>query len=93
MMRGWKTGDAKQNLSEVLRRCRQEPQEIFNRDRLVAAVISPETYEEFERWRKASQGRTLGQAFDEIREICARYDYEFEIDERRDRDSWIEEDS
>ncbi len=92
-MKTWKSGDAKQHLSEVLRRCSQEPQKIYNRDRLVAAVISPETYEEFERWREARQGRTLGLAFDEIREICTRYDYELEIEERRDRDSGIDEDS
>ena len=92
-MKTWKTGDAKQHLSEVLRRCSQEPQEIYNRDRLVAAVISPETYEELQRWRETRQARTLGQAFDEIREICARYDYELEIEERRDRASWIDEDS
>jgi prevent-host-death family protein len=89
----WKTGNAKQNLSEVLRRSRREPQEIYNRDRLVAAVISAEAYEEFLKWRESRRGRTLGQAFGEIREICSRYEYELEVPARLDRASGMAEDS
>ena len=87
------TGEAKQQFSEVLRRSRTEPQQIFRRDRLVAAVVSAETYEEFERWREARRRRTLGDAFDEVRELCARYDYELDTGERRDRATWIDESS
>ena len=93
MMSRWMTGEAKQRFSEVLRRSRTEPQQIFRRDRLVAAVISAETYEEFERWREARRWRTLGDVFDEVRELCARYDYELDTGERRDRSTWIDESS
>lgn len=87
------TGEAKQQFSEVLRRSRIEPQQIFRRDRLVAAVVSAETYEEFERWREGRRRRTLGDAFDEVRELCARYDYELDTGERRDRATWVDESS
>ena len=81
----WLTGDAKRQFSEVLRRSETEPQEIYRRDRLVAAVLSAEDFERFLRWQSSRQGRTLG---DEIRDLCARYDYELDTGERRDRDSW-----
>jgi prevent-host-death family protein len=85
-MARWLTGDAKQRFSEVVRRSETEPQRIYRRDRLVAAVVSAEAFEEFERFREAQGRRTLGDAADEIAELCARYDYQLEPGERRDRD-------
>ena len=35
--------------------------------------------------------RTLGEAFDEVRELCARYDYELDTGERLDRKAWGDE--
>jgi prevent-host-death family protein len=89
-MSDWRTGEAKQRFSEVLREAVSEPQRIYNRDRLVAALVSAEEYEEFERWRRDRRRRTLGQAFDEVRELAARYGYELEIPERRDRETWAD---
>jgi hypothetical protein len=84
----WMTGEAKQQFSELLRRSADEPQLIFRRDRLIAAVISPADFAELERLRHARESQTLGQRFDEIREICARYDYELDTGERSDRETW-----
>ena len=92
-MSGWLTGEAKQRFSEVLRQSESEPQLIFRRDRLVAAVISAEAFEEFKRWRESTERRSLAAAFDEVRELCARYDYELDTGERRDRDPWLDESS
>ena len=83
----WYTGEAKQQFSEVLRQSETEPQRIYRRDRLVAAVISAEAFEEFEQWREAQGRRTLGDAAEEIRELCARYGYQLDPGERRDRDA------
>lgn len=91
MMSRWLTGEAKQQFSEVLRQSEDEPQKIFRRNRLVAAVISARTFEEFERWRESRERRTLGEAFDEVRELCARYDYELDTGERIDRKAWGDE--
>jgi len=90
-MNRWKTGEAKQQFSKVLRQSESAPQRIFRRDQLVAAVISAPAFEEFERWQESRQRRTLGEAFDEVREMCARYDYELDTGERRDRDAWGDE--
>ena len=91
MMSDWLTGDAKQRFSEVLRQSEIEPQKIFRRNRLVAAVIAARTFEEFERWRQSTQQRTLGEAFAEVRELTSRYDYELDVGDRRDRDPWSDD--
>ena len=92
-MSRWMTGEAKQQFSAVLRQSEAEPQRIYRRDRLVAAVISAELFEDFQRWRDAQERGTLGDACDEIRELCVRYGYELDTGERLDRDSWAGEPS
>ena len=91
-MNRWLTGEAKQQFSEVLRRSEAEPQQIYRRNRLVAAVISADVFCEFLRWQEARHRRTLGDACDEIRELCARYGYELDTGERLDRVGWDDED-
>jgi prevent-host-death family protein len=85
----WKVGEAKQRLSEVLRRSSEEPQRIFSRDRFVAAVVSASLFEEFEQWREERGRSTLAERFDEVRELCAEEGYELDVGERADRESWI----
>jgi len=82
----WKIAQAKQNLSRVIRAAATEPQQIFNRDRLVAAVISGETLAHFEAWRRERQrSMPLTEAFAELRALCAEEDYEFPEVLRQDR--------
>ena len=85
----WRVGEAKQRLSELLRESASEPQLVYSRDRLVAAVISAELFEEFAEWREERRRRTLGDSFDEVREICRDEGYALDVGERRDRESWI----
>ena len=85
----WLVSEAKQRLSEVLRRSEKEPQRIFSRNRFVAAVVSADLFEEFERWRAERLRGTLGRRFDEVREICAEESYSLDVGGRRDRESWI----
>lgn len=84
-MARWLTSEAKQQFSEVVRRSSRGPQEIFRRNQLVAAVISAEDFQEFERFRELRSVRTLDRAFGEVRELTACYDYELPPIERRDR--------
>jgi antitoxin (DNA-binding transcriptional repressor) of toxin-antitoxin stability system len=81
----WKVADAKQRFSEVVRAAGEEPQLIFNRDRLVAAVVEPELLEEFLAWRREVDRPSLAEAFSELRRLCAEEDYTFEIPSREDR--------
>ncbi|MGH8656958.1 MAG: type II toxin-antitoxin system prevent-host-death family antitoxin [Gammaproteobacteria bacterium] len=81
----WSIAQAKQKFSDVVRRAGQEPQLIFNRDRMVAAVVDPDTFEAFQSWQKREQSRTLADAFAELRQIAAEEAYTLEIPLRSDR--------
>jgi antitoxin (DNA-binding transcriptional repressor) of toxin-antitoxin stability system len=81
----WKIGDAKQHFSEVIRAAEQEPQWIYNRERLVAAVVEPETLQEFLAWREKDRRTSLADAFAGLRDLCAEEHYEIEIPSRQDR--------
>lgn len=82
----WKIAQAKQNFSRLIRAAAEEPQYIYNRSRPVAAVVSGETFELFETWRREQQRRpSLAEAFAELRAICAEEDCEFLEVPRRDR--------
>lgn len=65
----WKIGQAKQRFSEVVREASEEPQRIYKRDRLVAAVVDADDLEEFLQWKRTRGRRTIAEAFDELRRI------------------------
>jgi len=44
---GWSIAQAKQRLSEVVRLAAREPQPLYNRGRLVGALIDAESYQAF----------------------------------------------
>lgn len=89
----WRIGEAKQRFSEVVRRSGTEPQEIYNRDRLVAVVVSPDLLQEIQRLQRKRSVRTLAETFSEVRELCTEEGYELETGERRDRENWRPDDS
>ena len=84
----WKVGEAKQRFSEVIRRSGVEPQKIYSRDRLVAAVVSPGALELLDGLDRYHATRTLGELFAEAREICAEEEYALDVGERVDRAGW-----
>jgi hypothetical protein len=81
----WKVAEAKQRLSEVIRAAEEEPQRLYNRDRLVAAVVEPQTFQDFLAWREREQRPSIGEAFSELRKMCAEEGYTVEISSRRNR--------
>jgi hypothetical protein len=83
----WKVGEAKQKFSEVVRQAAEEPQLIFSRDRLVAAVVEPETFHAFEAWREGQRRVSLADAFGELRQIAEEEGYELELPSRVDREN------
>lgn len=54
----WNIANAKQQFSEVLRLCVEEPQPVFNRSRPVAVVVSAQDYAAFDAWRQQQQSPT-----------------------------------
>ncbi|MEN9313669.1 MAG: hypothetical protein RIS35_62 [Pseudomonadota bacterium] len=63
----WSVAEAKQRLSEVLRLAAREPQPIYNRGRLVAALVDAEAFAAFERWRRETGAVTVGAHFEALR--------------------------
>ena len=80
----WSVSEAKQRFSTVVRSAASEPQLIFNRDRLVAAVVDGDTLEEFEEWRRRRRA-SLGERLAELRRIAEEEEYVLALEERRDR--------
>ena len=85
----WRIGEAKQSFSEVVRSAQAAPQKIFNRDRLVAAVISGELFEEIEQFTRERDRKSFASLTSEIREICDGEGYTIEVPQRLDRESWL----
>lgn len=81
----WKVAEAKQKFSEVVRAAEEKPQWIYNRDRLVAAVVPAEDLEQFIAWRKQKDRASIADAFAELRRICTEESYELETPERKNR--------
>ena len=84
----WRIGAAKQQFSEVVRRSATEPQRIYNRDLLVAAVVSPELLDEAETRQRRQLDRSLADIFTELRTICADEDWELPVGARTNREGW-----
>ena len=84
----WKVAEAKQQFSEVIRRSGSEPQQIYNRDRLVAAVVNPAALEQLGQAEHERSVRSLGELLAEARDICTAEDYVLEVGERADRAGW-----
>ena len=61
---GWNVGEAKQQFSKLLRRSARQPQLIYRRNRLIAAVVAMD-----ETKAAAIEEPTLADRFDEIREV------------------------
>ena len=81
----WKVAEAKQRFSEVVRLAAQEPQLIYKRDRLVAAVVDGDTLQAFEAWQQRQKRISLADAFTELRCLADEEHYTLEIPVRRDR--------
>lgn len=83
--KAWRVAEAKEKFSEMLRRAAETPQQIFSRDRLVAVVLGPESFESFETWKDQRDRVTMGEAFAELRALCSEEGYVPEIPPRVDR--------
>jgi 2-succinyl-5-enolpyruvyl-6-hydroxy-3-cyclohexene-1-carboxylate synthase len=81
----WKIYEAKQKFSELLDASVAEPQLIYDRDKLVAAVVQAEIFQEFLVWQQQHRKPSLADAFAQLRQICAEENYHLEVPAREDR--------
>jgi prevent-host-death family protein len=81
----WNIADAKQRFSELVRQAVAEPQLIYNRKRLVAAVIDAEDYQAFKAWSEQRAARSLAEEMAELRQLMQEEDYELTLPPRSTR--------
>ncbi len=85
MKRKWSTALARQRFAELIESTAKEPQPIYRRDKMVAAMVDAETFMEFLRWKEERAGRTIDDAMRELRALCEEDGYEFGWSTREDR--------
>ena len=86
----WKIAQAKKRFSEMIHKAKREPQMIYNRNNIVAAVVNAEEYEEFKNYKRKMESDSLENAFSKFREICTEENYEIILPERKNRTvDWI----
>jgi antitoxin (DNA-binding transcriptional repressor) of toxin-antitoxin stability system len=78
---GWNVGDAKQQFSEVLRRSATEPQLIYRRDQLIAAVVAVDETNV----ASVAKRPTIADRFEEARELFRQENYRLPQTRRRAR--------
>jgi antitoxin (DNA-binding transcriptional repressor) of toxin-antitoxin stability system len=81
----WKIDEAQQKFSELLDAAVAEPQLIYNQDKLVAAVVEAEIFQEFLVWQQQHRKPSLADAFAQFRQLCAEENYNLEVPSREDR--------
>ncbi|HEY0483572.1 MAG TPA: hypothetical protein VGD37_38905 [Kofleriaceae bacterium] len=77
----WTIATARQHLPELVGLAAREPQRVYRRDRLVAAVVSPELADEVEKLRRPSLAARLA----ELQQLCAEESYVLTAPPRQDR--------
>jgi hypothetical protein len=76
----WTIARARQQLPALIGAAAREPQRVYRRDKLVAAVVSPELAEGL-----AAARPGLAESLAELQELCAQEDYQLPEVTRRDR--------
>ena len=81
----WTIGEARKRFAELIRAASRRPQPVYRRDKLEAVLIGAKQYAEFEQWRRAHRGKSVGEAFAEYRVVAGEEGYKLEVPQRRDR--------
>jgi prevent-host-death family protein len=81
----WNVAEAKQRLSELLRRAATEPQVISNRGRVVAAVVGEPEVQSFLDWHARRHRSTAADFVRDATRICAEDRFSFDLPARRNR--------
>lgn len=81
----WKIADAKTGFSALIKKAGSEPQFIYNRDKMVAVVVSSKDYDEYQTIKESCSNRNLESVLSELSSICSEESYTFEIPPRSNR--------
>src|SRR4051794_19456405 len=81
----WTIATARQRLPKLIAMAAREPQEVYRRDKLVAAVVSPDLKQKVEDAAMVGRRPSLAAALDELRGLCVQEDYTLAAPRRVDR--------
>ena len=81
MVKKWTIATARQHLPALIASAAREPQRVYRRAELVAAVVSPETAAAI----TASSAPSLADELAELQRLCDEDEYELPVVKRRDR--------
>ncbi len=89
----WSIAEARKHFAELIESAVKEPQAVYRRDRLVALVVDPEMLKEFVAWKEERAGRSIADAFDELRQLCREEGYRLRVPVRKNRPNPFAEES
>jgi hypothetical protein len=81
----WKIADAKTGFSALIKKAGNEPQFIYNRDKMVAVVVSSKDYDEYQAIKESYSSRNLASVISEFSSLCSEESYTFEVPPRSNR--------
>ncbi len=81
----WSIASAKNKFSELIRNVQNEPQLVYNRDKLIAVIVSAEEYNHIKAIKDKENKKTLLDFFNEFKEACSKEHYTLEIPRRLNR--------
>ncbi len=81
----WSVAEAKQQLSEVLRRAASRPQTITKRARDIAVVVGIPEFRAFQKWKTAGEKKTVAEALAELSLASGRAAPALKAPRRRNR--------
>ena len=79
----WTIASLRQHLPQVIGKAARAPQRVYRRNKLVAAVVSPELADEAEQRHRPG----LAARFAELSQLCAEEHYQLTVPPRRNRGS------
>lgn len=77
----WTIATARRHFLALIGMAAREPQRVYRRNKLVAAVVDPRLADEVAKAEKP----TLGDAFSDLQKICEEEDYELAVPPRQNR--------
>jgi hypothetical protein len=81
----WSIASARSRFSELVRQAALEPQQIYNRDTLVATLVGANEYREYADARERKEERNLADSCQEVRRILEEEHYELHVAPRENR--------
>jgi hypothetical protein len=81
----WKVKEAQDKFPELINAAEVEPQSIYDRDRLVAVLVKPITFQKFIDWQQSQPRSSLSETLTLLTEICEEENYVLEFPARIDR--------